>query len=96
MSIANSKALLEGLIEYHEQLNLHIAQLQQEYGELETRWGSLDHIFTGDAADQFRGRWQDTVKNFHEYLDRAQQTSKVLEKRIIYLTDYVRPSDALG
>ena len=90
-----SKPLLEGLRNYHEQLNIHLAQLQQEYSDLEMQWNYLDPLFSGDAADQFRGHWQHTVKDFQEYLERAQQTSKELEKRIVYLSNYIRQSDTL-
>lgn len=93
--MSSTESLFKGLQVYNEQLNMHIAQLQQEYSELEMHWNCLNPVFHGDAADQFRVCWRQTVADFNEYLERANRVSEVLEERIKHLDEYLRRSDIL-
>jgi conjugal transfer/entry exclusion protein len=85
-----TQSLLSGLKEYRDQLLIHMTQLQQEYSELEMRWNHLDQVFSGEAADQFRSHWRNTVEGYHEYLRQAKQVAENLEERIGYLEEYNR------
>jgi hypothetical protein len=84
--MVDTRILLDGLRKYHEQLHLHIAQLQQGYQQLDLRWKAFRDVYEGDAADQFKPGWEHTAAGFQVYIDQTQQIMKILEERIAFLT----------
>jgi len=84
--MADTRALLNGLLEYHKRLTLHVTQLQQEYQQLEVRWRMFRDVYEGDAADQFKRGWEQTAARFQVYIDEAQHIMKILEERIGFLS----------
>lgn len=80
--MADTRALLAGLEQYHESLNRHLADLKSEYQEVEGCWHRFSEVYEGDAADQFRANWMRTVANFQEYIVQTEKISRMLEERI--------------
>lgn len=80
--MANTDVLLQLLEAYDGQLQQHVAQLSQEYHELEVRWHALRNVYEGNAAEQFKAAWEQTSLGFQEYIELAQPIMKILEERI--------------
>ncbi len=87
--MADTRVLLKGLEKYQEQLSKHVARLQQDYQELETRWTAFRNVYEGNAADEFKGKWEQTRRGFQEYVEQTQQIMQVLKDRI----DALRKAD---
>jgi uncharacterized protein YukE len=83
--MADTRVLLNGLVDYHNRLYLHVTQLQQEYQQLEVRWRTFRDVYEGDAAEQFKRGWEHTAAGFQVYIDETQQIMKILEERIGFL-----------
>jgi uncharacterized protein YukE len=79
---ANATVLLAGLEEYHKRLTRHIAQMEQEYQQLERRWQSFSAVYEGNAAEQFRAGWRRTAEGFRGYVDEGRGILRVLDERI--------------
>lgn len=80
--MADTRRLLTGLREYHATLTRHHAALRHEYLVLERRYHALQHVYEGDAAEQFKSGWARTHATFQEYMDRGQVIQALLSERI--------------
>lgn len=83
--MADSRMLLAGLEEYHRVLGEHLAQLTEEYQQLDNNWRQFNVVSEGDYADQFRSGWIRTSQRFQEYINQTQKISAVLDERIEHL-----------
>lgn len=83
----DSRRLLEGLREYHKRLIYHLARLQEEFRQVETRWDMFSSVYGGNAADQFRAGWERTGSSFQEYLERGRAIAAMLRERIAALEE---------
>jgi uncharacterized protein YukE len=63
---------------------------------MEASWHRFSAVYQGDAADQFRAHWQRTVDRFHEYIQRTESISTVLEERIEHLRQVNRTDSTLS
>lgn len=80
--MADTRLLLNGLVEYRASLERHTQQLRDEFAELEIRWGAFSTVYEGDAAQQFKEGWARTTARFDEYLERSAAIARVLDERI--------------
>ncbi|MGM9319314.1 hypothetical protein [Deinococcus seoulensis] len=87
---------MTGLREYHATLTRHHAVLRDEYLVLERRYHALQHVYEGDAAEQFKAGWTRTHATFREYMDRGQVIQHLLAERIDALEAANRPDGDLG
>lgn len=94
--MADTKALLAGLIEYRTSLRQHLINLRTEFEHLDNRWRSFDSVYSGDAADQFRAYWERTTERFREYVQRTESIVIILDERIEYLTKYDQTESLLS
>lgn len=92
----DTSALLVGLEDYHDSLNKHLAELRAEYEQLENSWHRFNHVYGGDAAEQFRANWARTAENFQTYIERTTKIRKMLEDRIEELRSANRVEEILG
>jgi hypothetical protein len=88
--MSDSRALLQGLIQYHGSLERHISSLGSEYEQLSGRWRAFSSVAAGDYADEFRGGWQRTDSNFQNYINQSQQIKALLSERIQALQELNR------
>lgn len=94
--MADSRALYNGLTNYHDALEMHVKNLASEYQEVENMWHRFSAVYEGDAADQFRANWMRTVSTFQEYITQTEQISRLLEERITALGEADRSEGMLG
>jgi len=85
--VADSKVLLNGLIEYRASLERHLNQLRSEYQQVEQRWHIFSAVYEGDAADQFKAGWMRTASRFNEYIERTDAIARILDERIAFLSE---------
>jgi hypothetical protein len=83
--MADTRALLDGLREYHAGLASQLSRLGEEFQLLEAARLALDGVFQGDAADVFRQQWGRTAEHFRLYLDQGALLARGLEQRIAAL-----------
>lgn len=88
--MADTKALLAGLIEYRTSLRRHLISLRTEFDHLDNRWRSFNSVYSGDAADQFRAHWERTTERFREYVQHTESIATILDERIEHLTQFER------
>ncbi len=93
--MADTTALLQGLIDYRDTLMKHLSQLNQGFETLSREWQHFSLVYEGDAAHEFKGLWFRTSSNFQEYLDRTQRIVAVLDERINFLQEANRPDSGL-
>lgn len=89
--MSETKNLLHGLQQYLAALELLYQRSAEFFPILEQRWGALNAVYDGDAADQFRDGWQRTTRNFHDYEDGLQKIARTLSERVRHLEEYERP-----
>lgn len=94
--MADSRALLNGLVNYHQALEKHLKDLTSEYQNLENMWHRFSSVYEGDAADQFRANWMRTASTFQEYITQTEGISHLLEERIASLGIANNPDGTLG
>ena len=80
--MADSRLLLNGLIDYRATLERHVRQVRDEFAELEIRWRAFSAVYEGDAAEQFKEGWARTTARFGEYVERTAAIARVLDDRI--------------
>jgi uncharacterized protein YukE len=89
--MADTRVLLEGLREYAETFDHHVADLRSEWERLRQSWIRLDAVYEGDAAEHFKEGWMRTARRFDEYLQEGGALKQILEERIEALEDVNRP-----
>lgn len=94
--MADSRALHNGLANYHQALETHLQELTSEYQKMEKTWYRFSAIYDGDAANQFKTNWMRTVSTFQEYITQTEQISRLLEERITALREVNRLENVLG
>lgn len=94
--MADTRLLLDGLVEYRSRLEKHLQQLNADFQHLENEWRAFSVVYEGDAANQFRSYWQRTVDNFKEYIERTQRIARLLEERIQHLEKVNRTEENLN
>ena len=94
--MADTRLLLNGLVEYRASLARHLQELRDEFQALELRWGAFSTVYDGDAAQEFKEHWARTTSNFAEYLERTTHISRILDERIDALREANRPDGVLG
>lgn len=80
--MADTRRLLEGLVEYRGSLERHLSSLQSEFKAVQSRWRAFSAVFAGDAADEFKPGWAQTEARFSEYIARTTAISRMLDRRI--------------
>lgn len=80
--MADTRVLLNGLVEYRVSLDRHLRELQAEYDELDIRWNAFSVVYEGDAADQYKDGWARTESRFRDYLHYTKQIAALLDARI--------------
>lgn len=91
--MADTRVLLQGLEEYHASLRRHLIEVRTEFADVERQWHMLNAVYESDAADHFRPKWLRTVARFHEYVQRSESISTILEERIQALRALNTPVD---
>ena len=94
--MADSRALYNGLVNYRQTLEKHLADVTSEYEELGNMWSRFSSVYEGDAADQFRQNWMRTTSVFQEYITQTAAINRLLEERITALGEADRPEGMLG
>lgn len=80
--MADTRRLLNGLVEYRSSLDRHLASLRTEFDALQSRWHAFSAVYDGDAADEFKRHWALTSARFNEYITRTTAISAMLDNRI--------------
>jgi hypothetical protein len=80
--MADTRILLQGLIDYRSSLERHLSSLQTEFRTVQSRWRAFSSVFAGDAADEFKPGWTQTEARFDEYLARTTAIARMLDERI--------------
>lgn len=93
--MADSRALLNGLEEYHRVLGKHLSTLSGEFQQLNMTWMQFSAVYEGDAANQFREGWVRTSQRFQEYIAQTQKISTMLDTRIEQLREANRTEGGL-
>ncbi|MBX2998824.1 MAG: hypothetical protein KF893_09970 [Caldilineaceae bacterium] len=88
--MADTRILLEGLIEYRASLSRHLSTLQSEFEAVQSRWQVFSAVYDGDAADEFKSYWTQTVGRFNEYITRTTRIAHMLDERIDHLREVNR------
>ncbi len=80
--MADTRRLLNGLVEYRSSLDRHLATLRTEFDALQSRWQAFSAVYEGDAADEFKPGWAQTTARFNEYITRTTAIAHMLDNRI--------------
>lgn len=85
--MADSRLLLNGLVEYRSSLERHLSSLRTEFDALQSRWNAFSAVYEGDAADEFKPGWAQTTARFNEYITRTTAIARMLDNRIEHLRE---------
>lgn len=83
--MADTTKLLNGLKEYRKSLDKHARTMQSEHSKLNARWSSLQRVYEGRAASDFKAHWRKTDQVFKDYMAASQRVRKLLDERITAL-----------
>jgi uncharacterized protein YukE len=93
--MANPQVLLNGLQDYHKELDRHRTILREAYDHVRNVGEQFIAGYDGEAAEQFKAGWARTKRNFDLYLDETSRISAMLAERIEHLGGVVLTEDDL-
>jgi ketosteroid isomerase-like protein len=85
----DGRTLLNGLIEYRDSLERHLARLLADFTEMEQRSMTCMRVYEGGDADEFWAHWRRTTDDFREYQIRTMAILPMLNERIQALERFV-------
>ena len=65
-------SLKNALLSYQTALNQHLLVLKEEFEMLETAWRSLNDVYEGSAAEEFKEAWRKTMVDFEDSIGKIE------------------------
>ena len=73
-------SLKNALLSYQAALNKHLLVLKEELEVLETAWRSLNDVYEGAAAEEFKEAWRKTIVDFEDSVGKMETILYFLEE----------------
>lgn len=81
----NVTRLIDRLIELERKLETFDVNLEEEFRLLEVSWARLDLVWGGDAAEEFKGEWEEVRALILQYVSLSNRYESFLRERIEWL-----------
>ncbi|NES70409.1 MAG: hypothetical protein F6K24_36945 [Okeania sp. SIO2D1] len=73
-------SLKNALLSYQTALNQHLLVLKEEFEMLETAWRSLNDVYEGSAAEEFKEAWRKTMVDFEDSIGKIETILSFLQE----------------